>query len=302
MAAGPGAPPRRGRLLAAAVLVGVPAVLLVATPAGRGVMANGFMQVASIGLPASAVTVLLGAVQVTGAGWARSRLAGAVLALAGTAVAFEGARLVSGAWLILGRGLQLEALFLSTTGAAVVAIVGGVIALGEGARLARAEGSGLVARLAGLAVVAVPLSPVFLLTGDGVAVVVFDDLAEPAFSQFPGDTATLAALVVMLAGLTLVLVSGLVSPTARPAAHLQEALLGSGVLAVVGGYVWHVVRGLSVDTSTTGGALWPGVNVLAVLLAIGAAVAHLAGARSRREASEDERAGVAFEVGGADPP
>lgn len=292
-------PPRRGRSLAAALFIAAPAIVMVATPGGRGVMADGFMQLSTIGLPTSLLAALLAAGHF-GAAWTRSRPAGAVLALAGTAVAFQGARLISGWWLILGRGLNLESLFLRTTGLAAIAVVGGLFALVEGVYHARGGASGTTATLAGVGIVLVPLLPVFLLTGDGVAVVVFDDLAEPAFSRFPGDTTTLTALLVLLGGLVAALVGGMLpldAPVARRLAHLA---VGAGVLAVAGGYAWHVVRGLSVETGDTGGAIWPGVNVAPVVLALAAGILHLRRARSRR--ADEPRSSVAFEVDRTDPP
>lgn len=263
-------------------------------------MADGFMQLAALALPASAVAVALLAGHVFGPGWTRSRLAGGILAVAGTAVGVEGTRLISRWWLILGRQLGLSTFFLSSTGLAAVAVLGGILALLEGIHHARREASGATAALAGLGIVLVPLLPVFLLTGDGVAVIVFDDLAEPTFSRFPGDTATLSAFLVLLGGLVLTHVGGLFSGGGRVRRRLAHAAVGGGVLAVLSGYAWHVARGLSVDTGGSGGSIWPGVNVVPVLLALAAGIVHLRHARAREDPGRETR--VAFEVEGADPP
>lgn len=272
---------RGGTSLAIAACLTVPAVALLGTSTGRRIAGGDFQQLFSVAAPALLLATALLVARRPSTRLARSRLAGAGIAVAGTAAAFEAARLISGWWLIVGRGLKLEPVFLATTGIAGLALVGGFAALVTGSKQARPGGGHTVPVLLGAATIAVPILPWFLLVGDGAAVIVFDDLAEPAFSAFPGDPATLAALGILLSGLVLALLSTLARPDPGRGGRIADGVAGVGLVLVLCGYGFYLARGIELHRRFPEGALWPGLNVAPLLLAGVATWAHLRAHRAR---------------------
>lgn len=288
---------REARRLAIALATLAPAVLLVATPQGRSIAAGDFLQLYSVFLPACTITGLTVLARTVSVGGARSETARLLQGVAGGAAAFEGARVPATLWLLLGRGLIPGPRLLTASAVALVAVLGGLLAVWEASPGGPGDRSRWTPRLAALGLVAAALLPWFLLTGEGIAVVLFNDVTEPRFSEFPVDATSAALLWTIVAGLGGLLVGSL-TPTSTRAGPIPVggAFLALGTLALIGGYAVLLWQGAQLSARFDGGTFWPGVNVAPVLLG-GVA------AWTRRSAGSDRPEGeVAFAVEARDPP
>lgn len=258
-----------------AILAAGPLAALLLSPAGRGLLADDLLLLKTLYLPAASVlvvTTLLLSAGLPTAAW--TRRVGLLHGLAGALTSFEAARVLSTLWLLLGRGLLLDAGLGLTLVAAGIALLAGVAALAPGARAADAprHRPDVSVVLAGLGLTAVPLLPWFLLQGEtGAAVLLFNDLTDPAFSEFPQDPRLRLALWSVAGGLAAALALAL--GTSRWRGTLPRAgLVGLALAWAVVGHVLYFVRA-GEATGSPEISVWPGINVLPALAILAVAVA-----------------------------
>lgn len=260
-----------GPALVLALLVLLPAIATAATTTGRGIAGSGPLEMAY--LPVS--LILFGALlarQLVVVSKPTRRAIASVQAVGGAFVAFEGARVLSTLWLLWGPRLIPDETLAWTMGASLLALIGGLGAMIHGIRASigdkRLRRASL---LAGIGLAATPLVPWILLTGNGSAVLLFNDFSDPGFSAFPGDGRVLAALWTTVAGLASILLTGLMAgPERDPGGRMHRLAGGFGVVAVVAAHGLLVWRVLALSEAFEGGSLWPGFNVLPLVLALGA--------------------------------
>lgn len=280
---------RHAQLGVAAGLAFIPAALLGASEPGHMLAEGDFLQLQSLGLPAAGVLVLAGLLVLLSShlGPKRRRILGSVLALAGATLAFEGARVLSTFWLLWGRGLLVEPGILTYSGGALIWLVAGVLALLEGSRTLRSgpDPGRAAVIIAGLGLVAIPLLPWVLLTGDGQATLLFNDFTDAIFSDFPLQPALRWAMWTIAGGLAwTTLAARWTQPWIGQRPWARGLVVGLGPLAVVGGHVVYVVEVLGLQDALRFGSLYPGFNVLPILAALTVAW-HLL--RSRSDPSGD---------------
>ncbi len=200
------------------------------------------------------------------------RAIAAVQGVGGAFVAFEGARVLSTLWLLWGPRLIPDETLAWTMGASLLALIGGLGAMIHGIRASigdkRLRRASL---LAGIGLAATPLVPWILLTGNGSAVLLFNDFSDPGFSDFPGDGWILAALWTIVAGLAIIVLTGLIAgPEGDPGGGGHRLAGGLGVAAVVAAHGVLVWRVLDLSEAFEGGSLWPGFNAIPLMLALAA--------------------------------
>lgn len=249
----------------------VPAALLGASEPGQMLAEGDFLQLQSLGLPAAGLLVLSGLLVLLSSqlGPKRRRVLGSTLALAGATLAFEGARVLSTFWLLWGRGLLIETGLLTYCAGALLWLVAGILALMEGSRTLRpGEDPGrAVVLLGGIGLAAMPVLPWILLTGDGQASLLFNDLTDPIFSGFPLQETLRWAMWTIAGGLAWTALAGRFTQPwigDRPLARRLVVSLGPlAVLVAHGVYIWQVVGLL--DALRVGQA-YPAFNALPLIL------------------------------------
>ncbi len=264
---------RHAQLGVAAGLAFIPAALLGASEPGRMLAEGDFLQLQSLALPAAGLLVASGLLVLLSSqlGPKRRRILGSMLSLAGAALAFEGARVLSTFWLLWGRGLLIEPGILTYAAGAFLWLVAGILALMEGSRtlLPGKDPGRAVVLLGGIGLVTVPVLPWVLLTGDGQASLLFNDLTDPIFSGFPLQQTLRWAMWTIAGGLAWTALAGRFTQPwigDRPLARRLAVSVGPlAVLAGHGVYIWQV---LGLRDALRVGQAYPAFNALPLILTV----------------------------------
>lgn len=296
---------RHAQLGVAAGLAFIPAALLGASEPGRMLAEGDFLQLLSLGLPAAGAVVLSGLLVLLSSrlGPRRRRVLGSALALAGAMLAFEAVRVLSTFWLLWGRGLLLDPGFLTYCGGALLWLVGGLLALVEGSRtLVPGDDPGrATVLLAGIGLITIPLLPWVLLTGDGQATLLFNDLTDAIFSGFPLQATLRWAMWTVAGGLAwTTLAARWTQPWTDDRPWARRLVVGLGPLAVVAGHAVYVWEVLGLREALRFGQAYPAFNGLPLLLAllvVWQLTRHEPGTTAATEAADDQA--VRFHLGPA---
>lgn len=213
----------------AGLLLAAAAIATLATQRGRAVSTGDFLLLRSVFLPAAGLAGVSAWLRPTPS---RRAWLGPVMAASGAIAAFVAGRVLSTFWLLVGRGLALDVPFLAAAAAALVALVAGCVLVAAGTDRVDEEARSR-ARWCLFGLVAVPLIPWLLIVGEGVSVVVFNDLTAGAFSEFPVRPRMAAGLWAVAAGIGL---AGVAATLRETSVRVDRWGTSAGVLAVAMGY------------------------------------------------------------------